>query len=84
MEENVKQNEQIIKDFVDKHVIKSVSVKVFESKKGTKCTALKVDLGYRYYLLNFDTYKLAEIMDISVHTLTDLPMGDYELIKVKR
>lgn len=80
-DEKVIQNLPECARFVDKHNIKEVSVKIFESKKGYKTFGLELDLGYKKTIVCFNQYTLAELVNLSVHDFYELPYGNYPLIK---
>lgn len=58
-----------------------LKVKVFMSKKkeNHKIVALVYDLGYTVKFLTFNQTDVAEICGISVRSLIDLSIGEYEL-----
>lgn len=58
-----------------------LKIKVFMSKKkeDVKVIALVYDLGYTVKFLTFNQSDIAEICDISVRSLNDLGLGEYEL-----
>lgn len=44
-------------------------VKVFKTKKGTMCATLRVRLGYAEKIVSFDSYLIAEILDMTQREL---------------
>lgn len=57
-----------------------VFVRVFTSKKGTRCTSLVVSYGNNREALFFvEASKLMNLLDMKPSEFYDLPVGDYAI-----